>query len=192
MFSPRPGGGSPGIRQMHRGLRGRIVPLTSLNNRKSRRCQQTKIKKKRFTRRTALGALYRRHGQCPLTGLMRPCQRQGRIRPRSDLDLLRDGKRIVDFDAEIADGAFEFRMPQQQLHRSQVAGKSAPLSSAATSECHRPSYRDRLARLSDGRCERTAVSRGAAGCGGGSGRGTDRSMAGDCQANQGSPLGFAQ
>jgi len=42
--------------------------------------------------------------------------------PESEFHLLRDTQRIVDFDAEVTDGAFEFRMPEQQLHRSQVAG----------------------------------------------------------------------
>jgi len=36
----------------------------------------------------------------------------------SQLDLLRDAECIVDLDAEIADSAFELRMPEQQLHRS--------------------------------------------------------------------------
>ena len=30
----------------------------------------------------------------------------------SELDLLRDAERIVDLDAEIADGAFELRVPE--------------------------------------------------------------------------------
>jgi hypothetical protein len=43
----------------------------------------------------------------------RPRQRQGRTCAGSELDLLRDAERIVDFDAEIADGAFELRVPER-------------------------------------------------------------------------------
>lgn len=32
---------------------------------------------------------------------------------RSDFDLLRDAERVVDLDAEVPDGAFEFRVPEQ-------------------------------------------------------------------------------
>jgi hypothetical protein len=47
---------------------------------------------------------------------------QGRAPVRLELDLLRDAKRIVDLDAEVANSAFELRVPEQQLHRPQVAG----------------------------------------------------------------------
>ena len=40
----------------------------------------------------------------------------------SDLDLLGDCQGIIYFDAEIADGAFDLRMPEQELHGPQVAG----------------------------------------------------------------------
>jgi hypothetical protein len=35
----------------------------------------------------------------------------------SQLDLLRDAERVIDLDAKVADGAFELRMPEEQLHR---------------------------------------------------------------------------
>jgi hypothetical protein len=38
----------------------------------------------------------------------------------SHLDLLRNAKRVIDLDAEIADGAFELSVSKQQLNRSQV------------------------------------------------------------------------
>ena len=41
---------------------------------------------------------------------------------RSELDLLRDAERIVDLDPEIANGALQLRVAEQQLLRSQVAG----------------------------------------------------------------------
>jgi hypothetical protein len=41
---------------------------------------------------------------------------------RSQLDLLRDAERIIDLDAEVANCAFELRVPEEQLHRPQVAG----------------------------------------------------------------------
>ena len=40
---------------------------------------------------------------------------------RSELDLLRDAKRIVDLDAEVANSAFELRVLEEQLHRPQNA-----------------------------------------------------------------------
>ena len=39
----------------------------------------------------------------------------------SDVDLLCDFDRVIDFDAEIPHGTFEFRVTQQQLHRAQIA-----------------------------------------------------------------------
>jgi hypothetical protein len=39
----------------------------------------------------------------------------------SQLDLLGSAERAVDLDAEIADGALELRMPEEQLDGSQVA-----------------------------------------------------------------------
>ena len=47
---------------------------------------------------------------------------------RSELDLLRDGERIVDLDPEIANGALQLGVAEQQLHGSQVAGLSINLS----------------------------------------------------------------
>ena len=40
----------------------------------------------------------------------------------SQLDLLRNAEHVVDLDAEVADGALELRMPDEQLDGSQVAG----------------------------------------------------------------------
>ena len=40
---------------------------------------------------------------------------------RSELDLLRDAKRIVDLDAEVANSAFELRVLEEQLDRPQIA-----------------------------------------------------------------------
>jgi hypothetical protein len=37
---------------------------------------------------------------------------------RSELDLLRDGERIVDLDPEIANGALQLGVAEQQLHSS--------------------------------------------------------------------------
>jgi hypothetical protein len=39
----------------------------------------------------------------------------------SELNLLRDAEGVVDLNAEIADGALEFRMPEEELYGSQVA-----------------------------------------------------------------------
>lgn len=41
-------------------------------------------------------------------------------RDASNLDLLCHLKRIVDLDAEIANGAFQLRIPEQQLYRPKV------------------------------------------------------------------------
>ena len=41
---------------------------------------------------------------------------------RSELDLFRDAERIVDLDAEVANGAFQLCVPEEQLDRPQVAG----------------------------------------------------------------------
>ncbi len=43
-------------------------------------------------------------------------------RLRSKLDLLRNVKSIVDFDPEISNRAFQFRVTQEQLDRSKIAG----------------------------------------------------------------------
>jgi hypothetical protein len=40
----------------------------------------------------------------------------------SEVDFLGDFDRIIDFDAEIPHGAFDFRVTQQQLDRAQIAG----------------------------------------------------------------------
>ena len=39
----------------------------------------------------------------------------------SDVDLLGYGQRIIDFDSQIADRTLNFRVAQQELHRSKVA-----------------------------------------------------------------------
>ena len=43
---------------------------------------------------------------------------------KSDVNLFGYGESVVDFDAEIPDGALNFGMAQQQLHRTQVAGST--------------------------------------------------------------------
>jgi hypothetical protein len=40
----------------------------------------------------------------------------------SDVDLLGYGKRIIDFDAQITDRTLDFRVAQQELNRSKIAG----------------------------------------------------------------------
>jgi hypothetical protein len=40
----------------------------------------------------------------------------------SDVDFLGDFQRVVDFDTEIANGAFDPRMPKKQLCRAQAPG----------------------------------------------------------------------
>lgn len=72
---------------------------------------------------------------------------------RSELDLLRDGERIVDLDPEIANGALQL-----------VAGfyKFEPPSFGATNACRKPNDQDRRAPPIDERCGRTVASRDAA------------------------------
>jgi hypothetical protein len=41
---------------------------------------------------------------------------------RSEVDLFRDGKCIVDLNAEIPDGALNFGVAEQELHSTQVTG----------------------------------------------------------------------
>jgi hypothetical protein len=60
---------------------------------------------------------------------------QGRsVGHRSELDLLRDCERIVDLDPEIANGALQLGVAEQQLNRSQVAGLSVNLSSLRSAQ----------------------------------------------------------
>ena len=40
----------------------------------------------------------------------------------SDLDLFGNGQRVINLDPEIADGAFDLRVTQQQLDSPQIAG----------------------------------------------------------------------
>ena len=40
----------------------------------------------------------------------------------SDISLFRYCESIIDFDAEVPDGALDFRVTEQKLHRPQVAG----------------------------------------------------------------------
>jgi hypothetical protein len=53
-------------------------------------------------------------------------------RPRrpSELDLLRQGKGIIDLDPEIPDGALDLRVSEKQLDRSQIAGLAVDLRAA--------------------------------------------------------------
>src|SRR5215471_5022955 len=50
-----------------------------------------------------------------------PATTRPRITSSLQLDLLRYGKRVVYLDAEIAHCAFQLRVPEKQLHGSQVA-----------------------------------------------------------------------
>ena len=63
-----------------------------------------------------------------------PGSRQGRVRQlcpgSSDVDFLRDLKRIVDLDAQIAHSAFDLGMAEEELDGSQVAG--APVDQRAS------------------------------------------------------------
>ena len=40
----------------------------------------------------------------------------------SDVNLFRYGKGIIDLDAEVPDGAFDFSVPEQELHGAQIVG----------------------------------------------------------------------
>ena len=42
----------------------------------------------------------------------------------SDVNLFRYGKGIIDLDAEVPDGAFNFGVAEQELHSSQITGAS--------------------------------------------------------------------
>jgi len=80
----------------------------------------------RLPRTPTLGsAQYRRSSAAEETSVNRGERpRRGRAARlgRSDFDLLRDAERVVDLDTEVPDGAFEFRVSEQQLDRSQIAG----------------------------------------------------------------------
>ena len=54
------------------------------------------------------------------------------------LGLLGDLQRIVDFDAEIPNCAFEFRVPEQQLNSSEISGPPIDHRSFRTSHRMRP------------------------------------------------------
>src|SRR5579864_6806297 len=47
---------------------------------------------------------------------------------KSDVNLFRYGKGVIDFDSKIANGALDLSVPKEQLHGTQVAG-------AAIDEC---------------------------------------------------------
>lgn len=49
------------------------------------------------------------------------------VNRQSDVDLLRDIDRIVDFDAKIAHGALDLGMSKQELDRAQIAGPAPRL-----------------------------------------------------------------
>src|SRR6266550_4947906 len=66
-------------------------------------------------------------------GCRGPTAREGRD-VSSEFDLFRDAERILDLDPEIADRAFQLRVAEQKLNRSQVprsSYRSASPSSAA-------------------------------------------------------------
>jgi hypothetical protein len=54
-------------------------------------------------------------------GGARPSHRQAAHHLGLQLDLLGYGKRVVYLDAEIAHRAFQLRVPEKQLHRSEIA-----------------------------------------------------------------------
>src|SRR6516225_1442669 len=70
------------------------------------------------------------------------------------------------------------RAATERVSNCQSSCKSAPPWCAASNAFHKPSYRDRRARPSDGRCGCTVTSRCAAGHAGDLGRGTAGSQAG--------------
>src|SRR6267154_1547356 len=59
----------------------------------------------------------------PAVGAPRPRNWQDRDvdYSSSELDLLGNAERVVHLDAEVADCAFEFRMPEEKLDRPQIA-----------------------------------------------------------------------
>src|SRR5438132_10259868 len=64
---------------------------------------------------------------------------------RSDVDLFRDGESVIDLNAEVAHRALDLLVPQQKLHRPQVARAAvdelSPLF-GAMSACQRSSGPD--------------------------------------------------
>jgi hypothetical protein len=55
---------------------------------------------------------------------VRAAQSVSALPPKSDVDLFCYRERVVDLDAEISNGALDLRVPQKELHGSQVAGTS--------------------------------------------------------------------
>ena len=53
------------------------------------------------------------------TDVLRPC--------KSEIDLFRDRKGVINLDAEIPDRAFDLGMPEQELDRPQIAGAPSGL-----------------------------------------------------------------
>jgi hypothetical protein len=47
---------------------------------------------------------------------------RGRSARCSDVDLLGDGERIVNLDAEVPDGALHLHMPKEKLNRAEIPG----------------------------------------------------------------------
>lgn len=68
---------------------------------------------------------HRRHHNRRRGERRRPRPESEVVRRASDIDLLRDLDRVIDLDAELANGALDLRMPEQELHRAQIA--SAPV-----------------------------------------------------------------
>lgn len=85
--------------------------------------------------------------------------------PPSDLSLLRRLQYIVDLNAEVANGAFQFRMSEQKLHRPGIPGSPVdqvkPLS-AAWCACRMPRRQGRWMRPSDEPREHIAGSKDGA------------------------------
>ena len=92
----------------------------------------------------------------------------------SQLDLLRNAEHVVDLDAEVADGALELRMPDEELDGSRCRSscRSAPPSADTSNGCRTRSCPARRSQPKLGRSAHIGVSTGGAALGSGSGRGT--------------------
>ena len=55
---------------------------------------------------------------------VRAAQNTSALPPKSDVNLFCYREGVVDFDAEVANSAFDLGMPQQELYGSQVAGSA--------------------------------------------------------------------
>jgi len=60
-------------------------------------------------------------------GLRGPAETEEPRGHLSELDLLRNAEGVVDLDAEIANGAFELRMSEEELNGPKITGRSIDL-----------------------------------------------------------------